>query len=146
MKKAKNILLLAGICAYVFNGIFKFLRTAPNIKDGLSSYVITGAMITTLSVLLFVTLPVILLVLNLKNKYSKVFTVIVVTLSALSSAYLLIDPYLRAIPEYLILSKLGLIDTILVYFLPSSGILSLTSSIVITVGAILSIKKQKSGD
>lgn len=143
MKKAKNILLLTGICLYVINAFFQFLRTAPSIKDGLSSYVITGAMITTLSVLLFITLPVILLVLNLKNKYSKVFTVIVATLSALSSAYLLIDPYLRAIPEYLILSKLGLIDTIWIYFLPNSGILSLTSSITITIGAILSIKKTK---
>ncbi len=139
MKKRKNILLLIGICFYVLSMLLKILTI---ITKDLSPYQINVILLYVLVTLLHIALPTILLILNLKNKFNKVFTIIVATLSALLSVYLLIDPYLRAIPEYLILSKLGLIDTIWVYILPRSGILSLISSLMITVGSVLSIEKK----
>lgn len=139
MKKRKNILLLIGICFYVLSMLLEILI---KITKDLSPYQINVILLYVLVTLLHIALPTILLILNLKNKFNKVFTIIVATLSALLSVYLLIDPYLRAIPEYLILSKLGLIDTIWVYILPRSGILSLISSLMITVGSVLSIEKK----
>ena len=151
MKKAKNILLLVGICLYIINAALGFLYTLPNISHNnevISSYTITSALFCVFGILLFIALPAILLCLNLKNKYKKVFSIIVATLSALASVYILIGPYILAVPQYLILSKIGLIDTwwgvFLLKLLPSSGLfssISLISSITITVGAIFSLKK-----
>ena len=150
MKKANNILLLLGICLYMVNvclGCYTFL---PNNVDELSKpqilYVINSTIISFLSGLIVVALPIILLCVNLKRKYSKVFTIIVTIFSALPTIYLLIDPYLIAVPEYLIYSKLGILDTYLVYLLPGGGLLrsiSIISLSMITIGAILSIKKEQ---
>lgn len=147
MKKAKNVLLLTGICLYAINVVLELFIFLPNISSFAKSiipYVITSIFICVLKIAIVVMLPTILLCLNLKDKFSKIFTIIVVILSALSNVYLLIDPYLSAIPQYLILSKLGLVDTWFIYLLSGNGILCLISSILITIGAIMSCKKSKS--
>ncbi|MBR5472698.1 MAG: hypothetical protein IKU82_01780 [Clostridia bacterium] len=147
MKKIKNILLLSGICLYAINVLLELLVFLPNISSFAKSiipYVITSIFICALKIAIVVVLPTILLCLNLKDKFSKIFTIIVIILSAISNVFLLVDPYLSAIPQYLIFSKLGLVDTWFIYLLSGSGILCLISSILITVGAILSIKKKNS--
>ena len=151
MKKAKNILLLSGICLYMLNVCLECYTLLPNYDDSFSTavsrYIINNVIIAFVAGMLFVVLPIILLCMNIKVKYSKVFTIIVVVLSSLYAAYLLINPYLTAIPVYLIFSKLGLLDTYLLYLLPSGGLLrsiGAISFVMITTGAILSIEKKNS--
>ena len=118
----------------------------PKNAGEISTYIINSVLISFLVGLLMVTLPIILLCVNTKGKYSKVFTIIVTIFSALSTIYLLINSYLTAVPEYLIYSKLGILDTYLVYLLPGGGLLrsiSILSLSMITIGAILSIKKEQ---
>lgn len=146
MKKANNILLLSGICLYMVNVCLECYTFLPKNAGEISTYIIISVLIPFLVGLLMVTLPIILLCVNLKRKYSKVFTIIVTIFSALPTIYLLIDPYLVAVPEYLIYSKLGILDTYLVYLLPGGGLLrsiSIISLSMITIGAILSIKKEQ---
>lgn len=117
----------------------------PKNAGEISPYIIISVLIPFLVGLLMVTLPIILLCVNIMGKYSKVFTIIVTIFSALPTIYLLIDPYLVAVPEYLIYSKLGILDTYLVYLLPGGGLLrsiSIISLSMITIGAILPIKKE----
>ncbi len=147
MKKANNILLLLGICLYMVNVCLECYTFLPKNAVEISPYIIISVLIPFLVGLLMVTLPIILLCVNTRGKYSKVFTIIVTIFSALPTIYLLIDPYLVAVPEYLIYSKLGILDTYLVYLLPPGGGLLRSISIIslsmITIGAILSIKKEQ---
>ncbi len=149
MKKTKNILLLLGICLYMLNVCLECYTFLPNVDffKQISPYVINNVLIMLVAGLLFVTLPTILLCMNIKGKYSKVFTIIVIVLNSLFAVYLSINTFLTAIPTYLIYSKLGILDTYLIYLLPGGGLLrsvSVISFVVITIGAILSIKKKNS--
>ena len=143
MKKVKNILLLSGIILYIVDNCLNLYSSAP--WNANSNYFLYNIFVACASTIIFCLLPILLLVLNLKNKYNKVFFIIAAILSVLNLLYHSIDPYLTAIPEYLILSKLGLIDTLWVYVFSRGGILRLIGSIIITVGAILPIKKEKKG-
>ena len=158
MKKVKNILLLSGICLYIINAALDFLATAPNIfpiSKPVMLYAINSFLISTLEALFFVVLPIILLLLNLKNKYNKAFAITVASLNILASALVLfemIDSFNFNVLLYLFIAKLGLQYTCFYYiiprfFIPNGGLInaiSLISLISITVGAILSIKKKNS--
>lgn len=139
MKKAKNILLAIGIILYIVDIFLNLIVSTP--WNANSKFLLYSIFVSCASTAVFCILPVLLLILNLKNKYNKVFVITVAILSILIAVYHLIDPYLTAIPEYLIFSKLGLIDTIWVYVFTRGGILRLIGSIMITIGAILSLKK-----
>ena len=160
MKKAKNILLLTGICLYVINITLSFLATAPNIfpiSKPVMLYVINGFFLNAVEALVFMILPIVLLFFNLKGKCSKVFSIIVAVLSVLSSACVLfemINSHYFTVLKYLLFSKLGLVDTYFIYlvprfFFPSVGLfgfVSLIALIMIVVGAIFSLKKEKKED
>lgn len=138
MKKAKNILLLSGVCLYVFNQIFDLWCIVPQ-NDEITKYTISTVVFVVINILLCCSCPTILLFLNLKGKRSKVFAIIISILSVLSAICIVING-ISTVPQYLILSKLGFIDTYLIYLLPSGGLISF---ILITVGAILSCKENK---
>lgn len=149
MKKFKNILLVLGICLYLLDAfIFIFSKSSmvlPN-PDVISSYTKAYMLFSVLAAFIVVIIPTVLLILNLKNKYNKVFTIIVAAVSAVSAIYILIDPYVRAIPEYFLLSKLFLIDTMWVYvfgFLVKRTVLRVISFVILTAGSMLSIKFKK---
>lgn len=149
MKKIKNILLLLGIFLYLLDAFIivfgQSLSVLPN-PDVIHSYTKTYMLCSVIAAFIVIIIPTVLLILNLKNKYSKVFTIIVAALSAVSAIYILIDPYVRAIPEYLLLSKLFLIDTMWVYvfgFLVKRTALRVISFVILTAGSMLSIKFKK---
>lgn len=140
MKKVKNILLLSGIILYIVDICFNLYSSTPWNTN--SKYFLFSIFVSCASTVVFCLLPVLLLVLNLKNKYNKVFFIIAAILSVINLLYHSIDPFLTAVPEYLILSKLGLIDTPWVYVFSRGGILRKIGSIMITIGAILSCKNK----
>ncbi|MBQ3058194.1 MAG: hypothetical protein IJD00_04510 [Clostridia bacterium] len=91
-------------------------------------------------------LPVILLVLNLKNKAGKVLPIISAAMCGGVSLSILFSSATPAIPQYLIYSKLNLIDThfiSILHFITSGGILLFTGFALLTVGSIMSLIKSK---
>ena len=147
MRESKNALLFTGIWIYVLYGIYDFLFRIPHSYTSdiqpLYSYIVLSAIFSAIA---YIVLPVFLLVLNLKNKSNKLFSIAVAIFSIISAIMVAIkfDPIL----SYLIISKLGLIDTYWQYLffeiLPKRGLVGIISFILITIGAILSIKKKNS--
>ncbi|MBR3968227.1 MAG: hypothetical protein IKJ93_01395 [Clostridia bacterium] len=142
MKKAKNIFLLAGICIYVLKTlvdigirIFYIFLGVPQLKH------FVEILFLFFPIIIYMTLPTILLALNVKNKYKKSFSITVSICSAFSSVLVafLFSPVLGNF----IMFRLGLIDWIYLIgaFFPNYGIVSLISFILITIGSILSCKK-----
>lgn len=151
MKKANNILLLAGICLHIINSliidIWKVIRNIHPDNNDIILYMVISILFSVIGTLLYIALPTVLLCLNLKNKHNKVFAIIIAALNVLVAIRSLIGPYILAVPQYLVISKLGLIDTYwciwLLSLLPDFGVISLVSSVLIAVGAILSKENTK---
>lgn len=163
MKKANNILLLLGICLYMVNVCLECYTFLPNVEEfseQLFLYIINSTIVSFLKGLIIVALPMILLFLNLKNKYSKVFSIVVASLSVLSVGYILLDIisdylaisiYSTSVLSYWLLVKLNLqyntgVLMLLSILTPDYGLIvyvSFIALIMITIGAILSIKKEQ---
>ena len=153
MKKAKNIILLIGI---IFNSLYILLQLArfvyqcftilpqwgfDSLKISIHNYFYPS--LTTIALML---LPVVLLVLNLKNKSGKVLPILSAIVCGLISLLILFSSVTPAIPQYLIYSKLRLIDTYFVTilnFFTSGGILLFTGFALLTVGSIMSLIKSE---
>ena len=157
MKKAKNILLLSGICLYVLNVILEIWTILPSV-DSISKpvilYIINSTLSSFLGALIIVGLQTVLLFFNLKNKHYKIFSIVVSVLSGLSAIcalFLTIDIGKFSVLLYWLTSIIGLNDTYFSsiffgYFLPDRGLLFIISFFalaLITVGAIMSCKKSK---
>ncbi len=153
MKKAKNIVLLIGIIlnlVYILSNILKFVyhcvTVVPQIGMNGLRYGINSYILSNIVIVFVMALPTILLFLNLKNKAGKVLPIISAAMCGGVSLSILFSLVTPAIPQYLIYSKLGLIDiyfTIILSFITSGGILLLTGFALLTVGSIMSLIKSK---
>lgn len=141
MKEAKNKLLFLGVFLYIIDTIYNLY--CLSLWNANSKYLLTQVLISCVSIFISSVLPIILLILNFKNKYVKWFIIIVATVSVLEFIYHLIPSEIIAVPTYLIFSKLGLIDSMWFYIFPSRGIFRLLGCISVTIGSILSIKSNK---
>ena len=153
MKKTKNIVLLIGV---IFNSLYILLQLArfvyqcftivPQTGFGGLKYVIYNDFYPSLITVAIMLLPVILLILNLKNKAGRVLPILSAIVCGLVSAlqfFALITP---AIPQYLIYSKLHLIETywvIWINFITDGGILYFLGFVLLTVGSVMSLFKSK---
>ncbi|MBQ8740646.1 MAG: hypothetical protein IJY79_03750 [Clostridia bacterium] len=148
MKKAKNILLLTGICLYVIYVLVDVFVKPPQVN--LESMAGVGSLLNiillcVLSIILLVGFPIVLLCLNLKNTQNRALNKIVVALSIISSVFTIVSPFMNHYPKYLLMNELGLINIYLcgfLNFLLDGGILCFVGAILILIGAILSIKKE----
>ncbi len=148
MRKAKNIILLSGIILIL---LFVQLKLLVFVKDIISFYPVTnwGYLISgDLSPLLIVSailiLPIILLVRNLKNKTGRVLPIISLTTVGLMGLFMLLCNASVSIPNYLIYTKLSLINTyyaVLLNFFRTGGFLMLLGLIAIVVASAMSIVK-----
>lgn len=143
MHKSKNILLAVGVILFVFDACLMLIFNQPWNAEPNWHYFRTQVLISSVSIFLLGVLPTILLVLNLKNKYSKSFTIIASIVSGLLLIYHSISSVISAVPAYLIFSKLGLVDSIWVYLLDKGGKFRLLGCILVTIGSILSIRLNK---
>ena len=149
MKKAKNIVLLIGI---ICNLLYILLRLAgfvyqcftilpqwgiDNLKYSIYNYFYPSLITIALMVLL---------IRNRKNKTGKVLPIISAMMCGVGSLSILFSLLTPAIPQYLIYSKLGLIDTyltIILSFITNGGILVFAGFILLIVGSVMSIFKPK---
>ena len=150
MKKAKNIVLLIGIICnllYILLQIFKFVYHCITILPPINlKYFIIGDFVPILITIAILILPVILLIRNLKNKTGKVLPIISAMMCGVVGLSILFSLLTPAIPQYLIYSKLGLIDTyltIILSFITNGGILVLAGFVLLIVGSVMSIFKPK---
>ncbi len=155
MKKAKNIVLLIGLICnsiYILLQIMRFgvelFRRIGLFADGLNvlRYLINGLLLPNLLIIVLMILPVILLILNLKNKAGKVLPIISAVMCGVVSLSILFSLATPTIPQYLMYSDLHLIDTYWAYwigFITDGGILLFLGFALLTVGSIMSLIKIK---
>ena len=147
MKKAKNLTLLIGIvCSSIFV-LFSLIRFAFNAISNVTvgatlKYFVFDELIPALIIVLLTLLPVILLVNNLKNKTSTALPIICVVINGLLIIFTVTIP---AIPQYLIYSELGLIDThfvTFIHFFTRGNFLFLIEYTLLMIGSVLSLPKK----
>lgn len=143
MNRTKNALIFTGIWMYILYSVFNILVRIPSAYTPGTK--LNASLCSIFSIVIWLALPSVLLFLNLKNKSSRFFAIIVVVFSVLS--LILIAIKFSPILSYLMISKLGLLDTYWQYYifeiLPVGGVVGIICFVVITVGAIMSCKKSK---
>ena len=159
MKQTTKNLYIIGLCIFCLGeiiGILKLLyELFLNLPNGsligvTKEYISTSLWTTIISIvikMIFAFIFVFMSIRILKNIKSKCL----IPLLYCSIVFLIINLTsfsLPAIPKYLIYSKLGIIDTYLVYFvnnLTNGTILSVASYIIIIVALIRTLKQKKKG-
>ena len=150
MKKGKNITLLIGIAcafAYVLFLVIQATFYYGSIVDKLGYLsTITSYILPFVIAVALLVFPTVLFVRNLKNKTGKVLPIVSAIISCVALFGGLYFSVVPAIPHYLILIELGLIDTYLqmiVNFLKNGGILFITGYVLLITGSFLSFPKKK---
>ena len=149
MKKAKNILLLLGTiyCAvyFVWSLVCALLEMFGAQDDSWAMFVQHNELLPALSWLLLLAFPVLLLVCNLKGKEGKVVPILSMTVHMLILVIWLFTALTPAIPQYLVFSKLGLLDTCFVHvikFMGEGGWLLFIGYVYVFIGSVLSLPKR----
>ncbi len=154
MKKSKNVFLLIGIIfvsIILFWSILKFVvHLFHNVsRDGMF-FLVFNDFLPAIIMLFLMAVPVLLFIRNLKNKKGIILPIISIITNCLGFLWVLFCSMTPAIPQYLIYSKLGLIDTYLTAitsFLANGGWLLIVGYLSLTIGSFLSLfQKEKTED
>ena len=150
MKKGKNIALLIGIVCVVAVALWQLIKSIFNylsiLNEGGFKYFIVWDIVPTVIIFLFLIIPVVLLMRNDKNKTGKLLPIVSIIINGIIFLWVLFFSFTPAIPQYLIYSKLGLIDTyftVIVEFFESGGLLFVIGYASLIVGSLLSLPKSK---
>lgn len=149
MKKSKNILLLTGAICFAVYFLWSMVRAVIDLSfaqdDNGVTFVMANQFYPALLLPLLMVLPILLMVRNLKGKEGKVLPILSVVVYAVSVVRWLVLAVTPAAPQYLIYSKLGLIDTyymIVVKFFGEGGLLLFAGYLCTLIGSILSLPKR----
>ena len=149
MKKSNNILLLAGtICCavyFVWAIVYSLIEMFGSQEENWIIFVRADVFIPALFWLLLLAFPILLLVRNLKGKDGKVMPILSMTVCAIILVVWLFTALTPAIPQYLVFSKIGLIDTYFIHvieFMGEGGWLLFVGYVCVLIGSILSLPKR----
>ena len=149
MKKAKNILLLAGTMSCAIYFVWSLVRVVIDLSfaqdDNGVRFVLANQVYPALFWTLLLIFPVLLLVRNLNGKGGKVMPILSMAVYAVILVVWLFTALTPAIPQYLVYSKLGLLDTYFIHivkFMGEGGWLLLGGNLCVFVGSILSLPKR----
>ena len=149
MKKAKNILLLAGIisCAvyFLWSIIYFLTEIFSSQEENWKRFVRADVLNPALFWLLWLVIPVLLLVFNLTGKDGKTMPILSMSVCAIILVVWLFTALTPAIPQYLVFSKVGLLDTYFVHilkFMGEGGWLLFDGYVCVLIGSILSLPKR----
>ena len=149
MKKAKNILLLVGTmflgCYFVWSIVGALIEISSAEDNNQVVFTLANRLYPALVWLLLPVFPVLLLVRQLKGKGGKVMPILSVAVYAVILVVWLFTALTPAIPQYLVFSKLGLLDTYFIHivkFMGEGGWLLLGGNVCVFVGSILSLPKR----
>ena len=149
MKKSKNIVLLVGILCMAVVFLWSIIRFLGNLSGAPDSngvtFLLFNDLYPALCLLLLMVLPILLLVRNLKDKGGKVLPILSIAVNSLLLVFGLFSLVTPAIPQYIVFSKLGLVDTyftIVFSYLAGGGPL-LVGYLLTIVGSVLSLPKKE---
>ena len=154
MKKVNNIILLIGI---IFLSIFivikildiAFSSTGEFFDEYIRYNIIYNKIIPTVIVLLTEFLAIFLFVRNLKKKSGNLIPIICMLIYGFIGLWMLFGLLTPSIPQYIVYSKLGLVDT---YFL---GVMTVISGgkvftklgyLLLLVGSVMSLNGKKNNN
>ena len=150
MKKAKNILLLAGMisCAiyFLWSIIYSLIEIFSSQEENWKIFVRANVLNPALVWLLFLIFPVLLLVFNLKGKDGKAMPILSMSVYTVILVVWLFTALTPAIPQYLVFSKIGLVDTYFIHilkFMGEGGWLLFAGYVGVFIGSVLSLPKRK---
>ena len=156
MKTAARILLILGLCHYglgllsnIFNSFFDILSHMPS--DAGVGYHTRYLLLTSLSVLIQLGIGGLVAFFTLRFlkkplRKKAVFMVIISGAVMLWSIIFTVLSFTPAIPQYLIKSKMGLIDTYIAYLLPilkNGTPFMFLGSLLILIGGLMEIFKKR---
>ena len=149
VKKTQNILLLAGIISCAIYFLWSLVRVLIDLSfaqdDNWVRFVLANQVYPALFWLLLLVFPILLLVFNFKGKEGKVMSILSMTVYAVILVVWLFTALTPAIPQYLVFSKLGLLDTYFIHivkFMGDGGWLLLGGIVCVFVGSVLSLPKR----
>ncbi len=145
MKKTKNILLLVGIIPIIIYLSTSAYGLLVNGIQLFSDYHLTLMLSNILFAILVLVLPLILLVRNLKGKSGNAVAIICIIASA---AYIVrsLSLVFRSLPNYIVLSELGLIEnylTVILSYIKNGGLITILGQVAVIIGSAISIGKEK---
>ena len=153
MKKAKNIALLVGLVCHllvVLWALARFVFDAVGNIDGTNWlwYCFVSYVMPALTVSLLGVLPLVLLVRNLKNKTGNALPIVTLTVNGillLGTLFFSFASLISSVPQYIIYSQLGLIDsyiTVTISFL-SNNVCLVSGFAFLFVGSVLSLSNKQ---
>ena len=149
MKKSNNILLLVGIISCAVYFVWSIVRALIEIFCAQDAhqvmFVQADVLYPALVWLLLLVPPVLLLIFNLKGKDGKTTPILSMTVCAIILVVWLFTALTPAIPQYLVFSKVGLLDTYFVHvlkFMGEGGWLLFDGYVCVLIGSILSLPKR----
>jgi len=150
MKKAKNLSLLIGVACILTVVVWRLVKAVFHYFSVLNengfNYFIAGDALPLAIVVLSLITPTVLLVRNPKNKTGRVLPIISIIINGAVLLVLLPLSLTSTIPQYLIYSKLGLINTyftVIMSYFEGGGILFLIGYLALIIGSFLSLPKKK---
>lgn len=150
MKKGKNITLLIGIACILTVVLWKAIEFVFNcssiIKEDSFKYSMILDKLPILIIFLFLIIPVILLIRNLKNKTGKLIPIISIIVNSIVLFWVFFFSFSPDIPRYITINEFGLIDIyfkIIMQFLESGGLLLVVGYVALIIGSSLSLLKNK---
>ena len=156
MKKAKNTLLVIGLAFYVLANVIQWIKFCLDFcvfmdfsaVAGIAGmrYVLNSSLYIILLLGVLGVCPAFLLAKNLRHKGGNVLPIATIAITSLVMIVLLISSLANTIPQYLIMSSVGVIDTYLtlvVSFLENGGLCYLLGGGCVIVGCILTLCDNK---
>lgn len=147
-EKAKNSLLLSGIGCFAVYFLWSMVRCLIEMftaqEENYVRFLMANQFYPALFLLLLTVPPVLLLVRNLKGKDGKVLPILSVVLYAFVLVLWLFSAVTPAIPQYLVYSKVGLVDTYFIHilkYLSGDGLLLFAGYNLTLAGSILFLIK-----
>ena len=150
MKRAKNILLLSGTACCAICFVWSLVRVVIDLSfaqdDNGVLFVLADQVFPALFWTLLLIFPFLLLVRNLKGKEGKVMPILSTSVYAAALVVWFFTALTPAIPQYLVFSKIGLLDTYFTHalkYMGEGGWLLFAGMAGVFIGSILSLPKRK---
>ena len=153
MKRGENIALLIGIICNAISFLWSILSFVVHLFSMISGdelrYFFFGDVFPVIIMLSLMLFPVLLFVRNLKNKTGKTLPIISIIINCVILFSKIFSLVIPTIPQYIIYSELGLIDTyftVIIGFLADGGLLFIVGYLSLIIGSVLSLPKRKTSD
>ncbi len=150
MTRTENKAILIGLGCYLLFVVWQVVQFVAQIcaapDENVHQYLLLTYIVPLVLFLPLMGIPALLFVRNLRNKIGRVLPVVTMVMSGFMLVYVLYSTFVPDIPKYLIISKLGLLDSYLVVFLgavKNGGLVFMAGCVALFIGSFLSFPPKK---